>query len=358
MARAGGSDWEVTAVAPSFFHGDLRSITLEAIPQESCRLKGVPAYGTRWIHGMVYGRRLHQLLREPWDFVHCWEEPYVFAGAQVAWWTRPRTPLVFWTAQNISKSYPPPFSWAEKFCLNRCAGWLACGQSVVEALLPRGYGRKPYRILPLGVDLDRFRPDPEAGARIRRQLDWPNPGAPVVGYLGRFVREKGLPVLLAALELNRTPWRALFVGGGALEKSLQAWADRHPNRVRIVTGVPHDEVPAYLNAMDILCAPSQTVPHWREQLGRMVIEAFACGVPVVASDSGEIPYVVGDAGVIAGEHEIDAWAKRLSELLESPHRRGEFRQRGLERAQAVYAWPIIARKHLEFFTLLKDSGNN
>jgi glycosyltransferase involved in cell wall biosynthesis len=356
MARVGGDDWQVTAIAPSFFHGDLRPITLETLPRESCRLEALPAYGTRKIHWMVYGRRLRQLLQEPWDLVHCWEEPYIFAAAQVAWWTRRRTPLVFWTAQNISKTYPPPFSWAEKFCLNRCAGWLACGQSAVEALLPRGYGRKPYRVLPLGVDLNRFRPDAEAGARIRRQLDWPSPGPPVVGYLGRFVPEKGLTVLLTALETISTPWRALFVGGGVLEKNLREWAARFPSRVRIVTGIPHDGVPAYLNAMDLLCAPSQTIPHWREQLGRMVIEAFACGIPVIASDSGEIPHVIGEAGMIAGEHDVEGWAKQLTELLESPDRRAELRQRGLERAQTTYAWPIIARKHLEFFARLLDSA--
>jgi glycosyltransferase involved in cell wall biosynthesis len=65
--------------------------------------------------------------------------------------------------------------------------------------------------------------------------------------------------------------------------------------VRIVK-VAHDEVPAYLNAMDLLCAPSLTTPSWREQLGRMVVEALACGVPVISSDSGELPFVVADAG--------------------------------------------------------------
>jgi glycosyltransferase involved in cell wall biosynthesis len=144
---------------------------------------------------MFYGRRLRALLREPWDLVHCWEEPYVLGGGQVAWLTPRPTPFVFWTAQNISKRYPPPFSWIEKYCLDRCAGWLACGESIVQTLLPRGYGRKPHRVMPLGIDLEVFGPDRKAGGQVRRRLGWEEVGPPVVGFLGRFVPEKGAPLL-------------------------------------------------------------------------------------------------------------------------------------------------------------------
>src|SRR5262245_65212531 len=77
MTRAGGDRWEVTAVAPAFFRGELRPVPLELIANEPCRLEVVPAYFTRQIHVMLYGRRLRQILREPWDLVHCWEEPYI-----------------------------------------------------------------------------------------------------------------------------------------------------------------------------------------------------------------------------------------------------------------------------------------
>src|SRR5262249_25192302 len=108
------------------------------------------------------------------------------------------------------------------------------------------------------------------------------------------------------------------------------------------------EVPAHLSAMDVLCAPSQTMPRWREQLGRMLIEAFACGVPVAGSDSGEIPHVIRDAGVVVGEADLPGWGKALADLLESPARRAELARRGLERAQD-FSWPRVARRHIEFF---------
>lgn len=352
MAREGRGKWDVTVAAPAFLHGDLRPITLETMEGEACTLERVNVYASRRIHWMFYGRRLRGLLGQGWDFVHCWEEPYVLSGAQIAAWTPANVPWAFWTYQNLPKKYPPPFSWMERYCLRRCAGWVACGHTVEQTLLPRGYGSKPRRILPLGVDMDVFAPAPSA---VRAELGWSGDGPPVVGYLGRFVPEKGLQLLFDALDEISAPWRALLVGAGPMEREIRSWAARYPDRVRVATGVSHGEVPAYVNAMDMLCAPSQTAPHWREQFGRMLVEAFACGVPVIGSDSGEIPYVIADAGLVAGERDRGAWVRAISELLASSARRRELGERGRARAHENYAWPIIARKHLEFFEELMDS---
>jgi glycosyltransferase involved in cell wall biosynthesis len=351
LARVDGHTWDVTAVAPTYFGAgrDLRAVSLEPLSPEPCKLVPLRAYWTRLVHLFCYGPRLRSLLAQDWDLVHCWEEPYVLAGGQIAWWTARRTPLVFWTAQNLAKQYLPPFGWIERYSLYRCAGWMACGQSVIDTMLQRGYGGKPYRVMPLGVDLNTFRPDPSAGQAVRRQLGWDKDGAPVIGYLGRFVSEKGLHLLMRVLDGLTTPWRALLVGAGPLELTVRAWARKHGDRVRVCTDVKHNAVARYLNAMDVLCAPSQTASHWREQFGRMLIEAFACGVPVVGSDSGEIPHVIGDAGLVVGEKHEEDWCSVLSDLLEDAPRRRELADRGLGRVRERYAWPVIARQYLNFF---------
>src|SRR5580704_15923805 len=128
MAREGGKDWEVTAVAPEFFHGDLRPIHTVRAPSELCHLETVPAFLSSRIHFFFYGRKLHEILSRPWDLVHCWEEPYIVAGGQMAWWSSPRSPLVFRSAQSLNKSYPPPFNWIEKFSMARASGWICSGQ--------------------------------------------------------------------------------------------------------------------------------------------------------------------------------------------------------------------------------------
>ena len=350
LALAGKGRWEVTVAAPTFVRGDLRPIPLEHFDGEACRLAPVPLYFSSRPHVMFYGRALRRLLREEWNVVHCWEEPFVFCGAQVARWGGSAR-VIHYTFQNLAKRYPPPFNCIERYSVRRSAGWIAAGETVQQTLQGRSmYAGKPHRVIALGVDTTVFRPNRDTRVGTRRSLGWSENGPPVVGYLGRFVPEKGLCVLTAALDAQHTPWRALFLGGGKGEGELRAWASKHSeNRVRVVTDVKHDRVASYLCAMDILAAPSQTTGHWREQFGRMLIEAMACGVAVVGSDSGEIPYVIADAGEVVGEADQEGWTKTIGTLLDNPARRSVMGSHGRERAESQFAWPIVARKHLAFF---------
>jgi glycosyltransferase involved in cell wall biosynthesis len=359
LMRQGKGAWDVTVIAPRFVYGDLRPIHLEDFPEETCHLQPLPAYFTRWPHLLLYHHRVRQCLAQSWDIVHCWEEPFVLSSLQISLWRRSGK-LIYYTFQNINKNYPPPFHWIERYNICHSHGWIACGHSVYQTLVKRtNYGERPHCIIPLGVDTSVFVPDRAAGLTVRRQLGWSEEGPPVVGYLGRFVVEKGIELLLCVLEQVRAPWRALFVGGGPLEGRLRTWAKRQaPGRVQVVTGVTHQAVPRFLNAMDLLVAPSQTTPRWREQLGRMLIEAMACGVPVVGSDSGEIPHVVGSAGYIVAEKDEQAWVTTLELLLSCPEVRRELSQAGRERVESIFTWPQIARQHLEFFTQLVDSSSS
>ena len=343
----------VTVAAPAFLKGDLRPIALEMVDDEPYELVPIRFRESRFPQLSRWdGRALRALLnREPWDIVHAWVEPYVVAGFQIARGTPRGASLIFSTFQNLSKRYPPPFNAIESNNLWRSSGWTAFGQTVAETLGDRPvYRNLPTRMIPLGVDSDHFQPDPEAGRRLKESLGWSEDGPPIVGYLGRFVPEKGLDLLMKALDSRPSEtWRALLVGGGPMEGALRSWGEGHGDRVRIVTGVPHDDVPRHLAAMDLLAAPSLTTPKWREQLGRMLLEAMAMGVAVVASDSGEIPHVVADAGLIVPEGNLIAWSNALGQLIEDRPARQALALRGLDRARTVYAWPVIARQFLDFF---------
>ena len=350
IAHESRGRWEVTVVSPDEMRGDLRPTPFERFDNEPCNVEVIPVHWPERIHLMLYGSRLRNILAQNWDLVHCWEEPYIASGAQIVFHCPKEVPLVFYTFQNLTKRYPPPFSFLEKYCLHRSAGWIAAGRTVEQVLLGRkvGYERRPYSVLPLGVDVQKFRRTPEQRARVLQQLGWQD-NVPVVGFLGRFVPEKGLPLLTRVLDRIQSPCRVLLIGSGPEEANLRTWAATHGDRVKLVTNARHDEVPTYLNACDILCAPSQTAAHWREQFGRMLIEAFATEVAVIASDSGEIPYVVGDAGIIVGEKDDAGWESAIADLLENSERRRELAVRGLERVHSTYAWPVVARRHIEFF---------
>jgi glycosyltransferase involved in cell wall biosynthesis len=354
LSREGRDAFEVTCVAPRGYHADLGWAESAKEPDEPSELLRIPAYLTRVPHLFGYGLSLRKVLEEPWDIIHAWEEPYILSGFQLATWANPKARFVFWTMQNVAKRYPPPFSWFEHRVVERSDGWFYTGRSVYETHVRRsGYARRPSLHVPIGVDVGSFAPDAARGASIRRRLGWREDGPPVVGFVGRFVEQKGIALLLEALETQREPFRALFLGGGPLQGRIEAFGERFPDRVRIVRA-SHDEVPAYLNAMDLLCAPSQTTRRWREQFGRMLTEAMASGVAVIGSDSGEVPFVIGDAGVVVPEADVAAFRRAIEALLGDPVRRAELAERGRKRVLDHYQWSVVARKQLDFFSRLLD----
>lgn len=348
--------FDITVAAPNFFKGDLRSLNLDPEPEGSpVKMVGVDVKWSGLIHLFRYDdAALRQLMRDgSFDVVHAWEEPYIYAGYQIA---RALDSLParfsFRTAQNYSKLYPPPFGYFERRTLARAQGWLAGGTLVRQAMLKRGYPADQGRVITLAVDLDEFRPvDPEARAAVVRELEL---SPPVIGYVGRLTSAKGLDILMRAMELigASTPWSLLLLGSGPYEEKINGWAKRNGwgDRVRIKLA-KHHEVPRYLTAMDIMVAPSQTTRNWREQFGRMIIEAFACGIPVVGSDSGELPHVIGDAGRVLPERDARAWAQTIEELITDGQVRAQLADKGLERVKH-YTVSTVSKQFRNFFNWL------
>jgi glycosyltransferase involved in cell wall biosynthesis len=348
MGVQGRGRWAVVAIAPERFRGDLGPLQAQAVPGEALQLRTLPMRLGRSVHLMRYGG-LRAAMAGKWDVIHAWEEPYIAAGAQIADAAPAASKLVFATFQNIGKDYPWPLSWFERQSLDRADAWIAFGEVVKATLAARpAYAGKPSRVISPGVDATLFRPDATAASAVRRELGWTD-HALVVGYLGRFEPQKGVELLCGALERIASPWHALFVGGGSMEPFLRAFESRHPSRVRVITGVAHGDVPRWMNAMTLLCAPSRTTPAWKEQFGRMIVEAMACGVPVIGSDSGEIPFVIGDAGVVLAEANVDAWTAAIERLLNDPGARRDYAGRGLSRVTERFTWPVVARAHLAWF---------
>lgn len=384
---------EAVAVAPRAWPSEWGTLRLAPDPDEppgAVRPVALRHAFRRFPQFFRYGPELDAVLDDgPWDAVHVQQEPYTLTAFDLARRVvdrrrpagRPAPRLVFATFQNIDKTLPFPFPAIERAAIARAHGWLPLGHTAFEAKRRVYLGpdpdrpARPWRVVPPGVDVERFRPDPRARARVRALLDWSEPGPPVVGYVGRFVPEKGLAVWADALERlheARVPLRALFVGAGPAETDLRARLDalrardrardrdrrRKPAQpsieARVAPPVPHHEVPDWMAALDLLVVPSLTTPAWREQFGRVLVEAMAAGVPVVASDSGEIPRVLADTAPVVPENDPEALALAVAERLESPDRRAEQARAQAERARNVYAWPVVARANLEFLNELPD----
>ena len=133
-------------------------------------------------------------------------------------------------------------------------------------------------------------------------------------------------------------------GGRAARGQLGALADTLGigERVDFLGQRASTQMPDVYPTFDVLVLPSLTRPNWKEQFGRVVIEAMACGVPVIGSDSGEIPNVIGDAGLIFPEGDIMVLRDSIAHLLADPEQRARYAAAGRKRVLAEFTQVQIA----------------
>jgi L-malate glycosyltransferase len=265
---------------------------------------------------------------------------------------------IFFTWWNLPYQLKWPVSVLEDCNLQHTDGIIAGNLDGAKILRQRGY-KGPLKVMPqLGVDETLFyRTDKDAD--LSREFGIA-PTDFVVGYVGRFVEEKGLLTLAEALAgLKKRSWKWLLVGQGKLRSHLAAqcleWGIS--DRIIWVESVSHEEIPQYINLMNCLVLPSQTSSKfktltaigWKEQFGHVLIEAMACHVPVIGSDCGEIPHVIGDAGLIFPEGNAEKLRECLQQLMERPELMADLGDRGYNRVAANYTNQALAEQLLDFY---------
>ncbi|MCU1538557.1 MAG: glycosyltransferase [Humibacillus sp.] len=302
-------------------------------------------------------RPLWRALGRPLDVVDVHEEPFSLAAAEVLalrWLRRQRAPYVLYTAQNLDKRYPPPFRWLERAALRGARGVSACNDAAARIAERKGYPGHAATI-DLGTDLATFSPAEEGarplgGASGAARAVSASVG-PTVGYAGRLAPEKGVDTLLRAAAL--VPDLVVRIAGDGPERSaLEALAHdlSLDGRVHFVGVVPSAELPSFYRSLDVLAVPSLTTASWVEQFGRVVLEAMACGTPVVVSDSGALPGVVGDAALVVPEGDPAALAAALRQAGSDPDTHVRLRSAGLRRA-AAGSWAQVAEAYDDLYRL-------
>jgi teichuronic acid biosynthesis glycosyltransferase TuaC len=193
----------------------------------------------------------------------------------------------------------------------------------------------------VGVDIEQFRPDPAHRAALRARLGI-EADAVVLCYAGRLAPEKGigdLAPLLLGVSKDCPAVRLVVVGDGPERKSLVRAVREFGlgDRLRCVPMVGHGEMPAHLNAVDILVSPSRS-----EGFGQVLIEAQACGVPVIASLTGGIKEAVrdGESGILCGPGDIQELVKASRSMITSSDRRAAFGEAG--RRHVAHHFELIA----------------
>ena len=168
----------------------------------------------------------------------------------------------------------------------------------------------------------------------------------VVGFAGRICEEKGWKVLFTALLSLPTSFKCLIAGDGPQLPELHSWVNRPglQGRVFYMGLLPKDALWRFYCAVDCLAVPSLTFPKWKEQFGGVLADGMAMGLPLVGSDSGAIPEVIGPAGLIVPENNPSALAAAIKRLRENPDLRCGLGEAGRQRFWAEFAIPAYARK--------------
>ena len=342
--------WHLTIVTPSNWKAEYGN---KIIPRRSSGYQGqllsIPVWNSGNIPLHIYRSTFISLLREfeP-DVIYVHHEPYAAATAQVyiANSLSVRRPIGFYSAQNILKSYPPPFRQTEQAVLQGSHFAFPVSDSVGQVLHQKGCTAN-ITILPLGLDTDVYYPHPQS-QEIAHSLR-SNKQEVLIGYLGRMVEQKGLKTLLQALgQIQGLPWRLVVAGSGPYETQFDEIAHnlQLTHRINRLGYIPYTEAPLYLSAFDLLVLPSETRANWKEQFGRVIIEAMACGTPVVGSDSGEIPHLLQaiNGGLTFPEGQPKALAEQLQQLILNPSLRSSLVEQGRQVVLKSYTNASLAQR--------------
>jgi glycosyltransferase involved in cell wall biosynthesis len=358
---AGHDGIELTAVVPPEWRDERGTLVLERAHTSGYQLRVEPIAFNGHFHVHYYptlGRVIRQV--RP-DIVHIEEEPYNLATFQATRAARrhgARTVVFAW--QNLQRRYPPPFRWIETYVLGHTDVLLAGNAEGVDVWRAKGYQGRVEVIPQFGVDpgiysrIERPSRPSKPSVLLRRSARRPSQNEMVIGFIGRLVPEKGIDILLEAVAQLQGPWELRILGSGPerdrLEKMAQ-WLGLLP-RVSFDLPIPSSQMPYYYSGLDVLVLPSRTRSNWKEQFGRVLIEAMACRVVVLGARCGAIPEVIGDAGLTFAEGDAADLRTQLQKLLGDAALRLELAEKGRQRVLDQFTQSQIAARTVEIYRSL------
>jgi glycosyltransferase involved in cell wall biosynthesis len=345
--RANGVD--VTLVAPRRWNEGGRDVALDAGPGEQVR--SARTFGRHPFRFAYDPVALWRALRAgPIDVLDIHEEPASLATFEVlllAGLAGVRAPVCLYSAQNLPKRYPPPFRWFERRALRTAAAIHTCNDAAGDIMRAKGFSGR-VRNLGLGVGPDYVAA--ETDATIGRGT-----GPLQLGFVGRLTEQKGIELLVRAVAAVDGVHLWIVGDGPRRAEVVSLVAELGvTDRVELLPHRAADELPDLYRSIDVLVTPSIDTPGVVEQFGRVVVEAEACGAAALVSDSGSLPWVGGDAAVVAPQGDVDALAAAICRLRDDPSEVARLRKSAPVSA-ARFSWSSIAEQQAELYrTVLRD----
>jgi glycosyltransferase involved in cell wall biosynthesis len=273
------------------------------------------------------------------DVIYCYAGAYWLNTFWTLWIVRrnlPGTRVVFVSDQTLHKKYPAPFSWLESWVLRRADFATSCDSEGVLRLCEKGFPPERARTVPLGFDSTVFYPGTTA-----TECDHPAPFR--ILYAGRLLAMKGVRDLIDACALFREPYTLTIVGDGPECANLKQRAVAQGVPVTFCGAREPGYVAHLMRTSEVLVLPSHTIRgKWKEQFGRVLVEAMASGCVPIGSDSGAIPSVIGTGGLTFPEGDAACLAQCLASVAGDRQALAGLRSRALERANERYSWHAVA----------------
>ena len=281
------------------------------------------------------------------DVIHVEQEVFSLSALEIAFFARLLgKPMSIFGWENMERNLSGFRQWIRQFVFDT-AKLIIAGNKDGENLMRKwGYGGKVEVMPQIGVDTVLF----------PHQVRQRNNNNFKIGFMGRLVHQKGVDLLFdAARQLCERGHKIeiLICGSGKEEEALRDKAQEQ-QIAELVTwrsGVPHAKVPEEMNKFDVLVLPSRTIETWKEQFGHVLIESMSMGIPVIGSDSGEIPHVIGMSDLVFSEEDADGLAKILERMICDCSWYEQVSQYCIERVDRLYSHERIA---LRLLTLWRE----
>ncbi|PKK90610.1 MAG: hypothetical protein CVV64_09645 [Candidatus Wallbacteria bacterium HGW-Wallbacteria-1] len=271
----------------------------------------------------IYPRTLSILDEVKPHAIYLVEEPYSLVTSSWIWASSMMglsPAIIVFSGQSVFKTYPFPFNMLERYVLSKTHMFLPVNNDVAGVLRLKGASRT--RVVPLGFDENSFRVLTENDKTSFSENSDCSKGYFNIGFLGTISRQKGIPELMQTFEIlkknahsdENPDFRLIVVGEGELRDQVKSAEVQNPGKISFRGFIPHSRVPDCLREFDLLVVPSVDMDNVREQLGRVIIEAMACGIPVVGSNSGEIGRVIGNPEMVVPQRNPDALATVIRKM--------------------------------------------
>ncbi len=288
------------------------------------------------------------------DVIQVEQEAFSLCAFELAIWSRlTGTPIVIFGWENQERNLPLARRWTCKYVLDTAKLVIPGNHDGAKIVRQWGYTGLMEVMPQIGVDSSLFAP-----RATKNKSDEFN-----IGFLGRLVPEKGVDLIFAAARLLQNKghkFKIILCGSGNGEAALKQEAKNQKVEDLVIWrgAVRHEQAPAEISNFNVLVLPSRTAATWKEQFGHVLIEAMAMGIPVIGSNSGEIPNVIGRSDLIFSEESAEGLAAILERMICEPDWWQEVGHYGINRVQQYYTHEKVAERLIDLWRIITPQSSN